>query len=43
MQRRKSPTFANFVMFVSRKKVQLCASLHHLEIEYVPDPVMNSC
>ena len=43
MQRRKSPSFANFVTFVSCKKVQSCASLHHSEIEYVPDPVMNSC
>ena len=39
MQRRKSPSFANFVTFVSRTKVQSCASLHHSEIEYVPDLV----
>ena len=42
MQRRKSPSFANFVTFVSCKKVQSCASLHHSEIECVPDAVMNS-
>ena len=43
MQRRKSPSFANFIMFASRKKVQSCASLHHSEIECVPDQLMNSC
>ena len=41
-KRRKSPSFANFIMFVSCKKVQSCTSLQHLEIECVPDAVMNS-
>ena len=41
-KRRKSHSFANFIMFVSCKKVQSCTSLHHSEIECVPDAVMNS-
>ena len=40
-KRRKSPSFANFVMFVSCKKVQSCTSLHHSEIECVPDAMVN--
>ena len=42
MRKSKSPSFENLVTFLSRKKAQSRASLHHSEIECMPDATMDS-